>query len=214
VKVGRPESYDLEEPKRVANAVKKMDIKHAVLTMVARDDLEDNGAFVVAETIRLIQKIQPECSIEALISDLKGSKKDLYTILDAKPDILNHNLETVKRLQKALRVQAKYDRSMQILKWAKQAGFLIKSGIMVGVGETIDEVVELMADLRKIDCEVLTIGQYLPPTKEHFPLSRFYHPDEFSDLQEIAYNMGFTHVESGPLVRSSYHAEKAVSVNS
>jgi lipoic acid synthetase len=213
VKVGRPEIYDLDEPKRVANAVKKMHIKHAVLTMVARDDLADNGAFIVAETIRQIQQVQPDCTIEALISDLKGVKKDLQIILDAKPDILNHNLETVKRLQKALRVQAKYDRSLQILEWAKQAGFLIKSGIMVGVGESVDEIVELMEDLRRIDCEILTIGQYLPPTKEHFPLSRFYNPKEFSDLKEIAYQLGFTHVESGPLVRSSYHAEKAVTVN-
>ena len=213
VKVGRPEIYDLDEPKRVADAVKKMHIKHAVLTMVARDDLADNGAFIVAETIRQIRKIQSECTIEVLISDLKGVKKDLQIILDAKPDIFNHNLETVKRLQKALRVQAKYDRSLQILEWAKQAGFLIKSGIMVGVGESIDEIVELMEDLRIIDCDILTIGQYLPPTKEHFPLSRFYNPKEFSDLKEIAYELGFTNVESGPLVRSSYHAEKAVTVN-
>ena len=212
IKVGKPGQYDLEEPKRIADAVNKMKIQHAVLTMVARDDLKDGGAKIVAETINEIKKNQPDCSVEALISDLKGNKESLQIILSARPDILNHNLETVKRLQKALRVQASYHRSLQVLQWAKEAGAHIKSGIMVGVGETFEELVEVMTDLRHIGCEILTIGQYLPPTKAHYPLKRYYHPDEFEDLKEMGIEMGYTHVESGPLVRSSYHAEEAVTL--
>jgi len=211
IKVGKPDYYDLEEPKRIADAVNKMNLKHAVLTMVARDDLKDGGAHIVAETIKEIKKIQPDCSVEALISDLKGSKESLEIVLAGEPDILNHNLETVKRLQRALRVQAKYDRSLQVLQRAKDAGVSIKSGIMVGVGETFEEIVQVLTDLRHIGCEILTIGQYLPPTKAHYPLQRYYHPDEFDDLKELALEMGFVHVESGPLVRSSYHAEEAIS---
>jgi lipoic acid synthetase len=210
IKVGKPDHYDLNEPRRIADAVNKMNIKHAVLTMVARDDLKDGGAHIVAETIKEINSIQPDCSVEALISDLKGHKESLDIVLAARPDILNHNLETVKRLQKALRVQASYERSLQVLKWAAEAAVPIKSGIMVGVGETLEEIVEVMTDLRQIRCEILTIGQYLPPTKAHYPLHRYYHPDEFDDLKELGIEMGFTHVESGPLVRSSYHAENAV----
>jgi lipoic acid synthetase len=198
------------EPKRIAEAVDKMKIKHAVLTMVARDDLKDGGAHIVAETIKEIKLIQPKCTIEALISDLKGKKKSLDIVLAARPDILNHNLETVKRLQKELRVQASYDRSLQILNWAQESGSTIKSGIMVGVGETFEEIVEVITDLRDINCKIVTIGQYLPPTKAHYPIERFYHPNEFDDLKEMGLEMGFTHVESGPLVRSSYHAEEAV----
>ncbi len=213
IKVGKPHFYDADEPKRIAEAVKKMRLKHAVLTMVARDDLKDGGAGIVAESIRQIKLMHPECTVEALISDLKGNKENLDTILEAKPDILNHNLETVNRLQKALRVQASYDRSMQVLRWAQQAGATIKSGIMVGVGETFEEIVALMEDLRSIDCGILTIGQYLPPTKAHYPLSRYYTPAEFEDLRELGFEMGFSHVESGPLVRSSYHAKEAVGIS-
>ncbi len=212
IHVGKPTEYDVDEPLRVADAVKNMRLNHAVITMVARDDLHDGGAFIIAETIRKIREARPQCSIEVLISDLKGSSKDLQTVLDAQPDILNHNLETVRRLQKDLRIQAKYERSLQILRRARQKGFVTKSGFMVGVGETFDEIVELMQDLRKVDCSILTIGQYLPPTKEHYPLHRFYHPDEFADLRELGLEMGFTHVESGPLVRSSYHAEEHISI--
>ena len=147
-----------------------------------------------------------------MISDLKGVKKDLMTVLEAKPDILNHNLETVKRLQKDLRVQAKYERSIQILKWAKEEDLITKSGIMIGVGETIEETIEVMQDLRHIDCDIITIGQYLPPTKAHYPLHRFYTPQEFADLKELCLDMGFKYVESGPLVRSSYHAEEAITI--
>lgn len=207
IEVTKPKEVDIEEPYRVADAVKKMKLKHAVLTMVARDDLKDSGAFIVAETIRQIKSTKADCSIEALISDLKGNQEHLNIVLAAKPHILNHNLETVKRLQKELRVQATYDRSMQILKWAKERNFVTKSGIMVGVGETADEIIELMTDLRKINCDIITIGQYLPPTKAHYPLHRFYTPAEFDDLKELGLELGFRHVESGPLVRSSYHAE-------
>jgi lipoic acid synthetase len=212
IKVGKPHHFDPEEPKRIADAVYKMRVKHAVLTMVARDDLKDGGANIVADSIREIRKIQPACTVEALISDLKGKKESLDIILDAKPDILNHNLETVKRLQKALRVQANYDRSLQILKWAKESGSVIKSGIMVGVGETFEEIVEVMTDLREIGCKIITIGQYLPPTKSHYPIKRYYHPNEFDDLKELGIELGFDHVESGPLVRSSYHAEEAITL--
>ena len=212
INVGKPTEYDLEEPARVAAAVKNMHVKHAVITMVARDDLRDGGAFIVAETIRKIKETVPECSIEALISDLKGKRDDLETVLAAKPDILNHNLETVRRLQKDLRVQARYDRSLKILEWARAAEFTTKSGIMVGVGERFNEIVEVMQDLRAVDCGILTIGQYLPPTKAHYPLHRYYTPAEFADLRELGFEMGFTHVESGPLVRSSYHAEEAITV--
>ncbi len=214
INVGKPTEYDLEEPARVAGAVKNMRIKHAVITMVARDDLRDGGAYIVAETIRKIKETVPECSVEALISDLKGDRNDLETVLAAKPDILNHNLETVRRLQKDLRVQARYDRSLKILEWARAAEFTTKSGIMVGVGERFEEIAEVMQDLRAIDCGILTIGQYLPPTKAHYPLHRYYTPAEFADLRELGFEMGFTHVEAGPLVRSSYHAEEAVTVPS
>jgi lipoic acid synthetase len=211
IKVGKPDKLDPEEPQRIAEAVNRMGIKHAVLTMVARDDLKDGGAFIVAETIKEIKKANSQCSVEALISDLKGNKENLDIILDAQPDILNHNLETVKRLQRALRIQASYDRSLRILDWAQEAGAVIKSGIMVGVGETFEEIVEVMTDLREIGCKIMTIGQYLPPTKAHYPINRYYHPDEFDDLRAVGLEMGFTHVESGPLVRSSYHAEEAIS---
>ncbi len=213
INVGKPTEYDLEEPQRVAEAALNMNLHHVVITMVARDDLKDGGAFIVAQTIKKIREMIPECSIEALISDLKGSKEDLDTVLQSGPDILNHNLETVRRLQKPLRVQANYERSMQILQWAAEAGHTTKSGIMVGVGEKFNEIVEVMQDLIKINCRILTIGQYLPPTKEHYPLDRYYTPAEFEDLRELGYEMGFAHVESGALVRSSYHAEEAISAS-
>jgi lipoic acid synthetase len=210
IQVGKADSVDPHEPARVAETVREMNLGHAVLTMVARDDLTDGGAGIVAEAIHRIRERIPACTIEALISDLKGKKQSLDIICAAHPDILNHNLETVRRLQKALRVQAKYERSLQVLEWAQKAGLTIKSGIMVGVGENFDEIVEVMTDLRSIDCGILTIGQYLPPTKAHYPLHRFYTPEEFADLKELGFEMGFSHVESGPLVRSSYHAEEAV----
>ncbi len=210
IEVGKPTEYDVEEPRRVAEAVHELNLRHAVLTSVTRDDLSDGGAFIYAETIRLIHELQPGCSVEVLIPDFKGDLADLDTVLAAKPDILNHNLETVKRLQQPLRVQATYERSLSVLTHARKQGFVTKSGIMVGVGETRDEVIQTLNDLRAIDCRILTIGQYLPPTKTHYPLDRFYTPEEFAELKEIALKMGFDHVESGPLVRSSYHADEHV----
>jgi len=212
IDVGKPKSYDLEEPKRVSEAVKKLNLRHAVITSVARDDLKDGGSFIFAETIRQIQAKQPKCSIEVLIPDFKGKIEDLDVVLDAGPDILNHNLETVERLQKPLRVQANYQRSLSILKHSKERSFVIKSGIMVGVGETKAEIIQTFKDLRNIYCDILTIGQYLPPTKMHYPMDRFYHPDEFKELKEKALSLGFTHVESGPLVRSSYHADEQIPI--
>ena len=210
IEVGKPHEYDVQEPQRVADAVQELGLRHAVITSVTRDDLRDGGAFIFAETIRLIRKQQPGCSIEVLIPDFKGDLQDLDTVLDAGPDILNHNLETVERLQKDLRVQATYKTSFSILKHAKRRGFVTKSGIMLGVGETDAEVLQTLRDLRAADCDILTIGQYLPPTKEHYPLDRFYTPQEFAVYKEQALEMGFTHVESGPLVRSSYHADEQV----
>ncbi len=212
IEVGKPTEYDLDEPRRVAEAVKDLNLRHAVITSVARDDLSDGGASIFAETIHLIHEYLPGCSVEVLIPDFKGDLNDLDTVLDAKPEILNHNLETVKRLQKEVRVQARYNRSLSVLAHAKQRGFLIKSGIMVGLGEKWNEIIELLHDLRAIDCDIITIGQYLPPTKMHYPLDRFYTPDEFTQLKSIALNLGFKHVESGPLVRSSYHADEAFSL--
>ncbi len=212
IEVGKPTEYDLDEPRRVAEAVAELRLRHAVITSVTRDDLSDGGSSMFAETIRLIHEMAPSCTVEVLIPDFKGNLDDLDTVLDARPDILNHNLETVKRLQKDVRVQAGYDRSLSILEHAKQRGFIIKSGIMVGLGEQWNEIIELLHDLRAVDCDILTIGQYLPPTKMHYPLDRFYTPDEFAELKRIALKLGFTHVESGPLVRSSYHADEQVPV--
>ena len=214
IEVGKPTEYDLDEPRRVAEAVRDLNLRHAVITSVARDDLSDGGASIFAETIRQIRALQPGCSIEVLIPDFKGEAQDLDTVLEAGPDILNHNLETVERLQRQVRVQATYQRSLFVLSHAKEKGFVTKSGIMVGLGETREEIIRTMRDLRQVDCNILTIGQYLPPTKMHFPLDRFYTPDEFKDLKSIGLEMGFTHVESGPLVRSSYHADEQLPLKS
>lgn len=211
IEVNKPTEYDEEEPSRVAKAVKRLNLRHAVITSVARDDLSDGGASMFAQTIRQINTEQKECTVEVLIPDFKGDLQNLDIVLNAGPDILNHNLETVERLQKPLRVQAAYKRSLSVLQHAKKRGFIIKSGIMVGVGEDNEEIIQTFRDLRTIDCDILTIGQYLPPTKMHYPLHRFYHPDEFKELKTIALKLGFTHVESGPLVRSSYHADEQIS---
>jgi lipoic acid synthetase len=210
IETGKPPFHDLAEPRRVADAVKKLNLRHAVVTSVARDDLKDGGSKIFAETIRKIKEQQPGCTIEVLIPDFKGDLKLLDIVLDEGPDILNHNMETVERLQRPLRIQAKYDRSLSVLKHAKSRGFITKSGIMVGVGETYKEIYQTLADLRKIDCNILTIGQYLPPTRQHYPMERFYHPDEFAEIKNRALAMGFTHVESGPMVRSSYHADEQI----
>jgi len=210
IEVGKPLVYDLEEPERVAESVKKLNLRHAVITSVTRDDLSDGGASIFAETIRKIRQKKPGCTVEVLIPDMKGDTEDLDTILAARPDILNHNLETVERLQKALRVQATYKRSLFALDYAKKKGFVTKTGIMVGCGETKNEIIQLMTDAREIKTDILTIGQYLPPSKQHYPINRYYHPGEFAELKEIGMSMGFKHVESGPLVRSSYHADAHV----
>jgi lipoyl synthase len=210
VKTGRPKELDWDEPRRVADAVKQMGLRHAVITSVNRDERKDGGAPIFAETIRLIREEVPGCKIEVLIPDFKGSEEALVTVLDAKPDVLNHNIETVPRLYRTVRPQAKYRQSLDLLERAKRRGFLTKSGIMVGIGEEPEEVLVVMRDLRTVGCDILTIGQYLQPTKTHLPIERFVHPDEFTRYREEGKRMGFRHVESGPLVRSSYHAEKHV----
>ncbi|MDI6765673.1 MAG: lipoyl synthase [Bacteroidota bacterium] len=207
VKTGKPTELDAQEPYRVAGAVKTMGVRLAVITSVNRDELFDGGAQIFAETIRQIRIVNPKTKVEVLIPDFKGDEFALNIVLDAFPDILNHNLETVLRLYLTVRPQANYRRSLELLDRAKRRGFNTKTGLMLGIGEKIEEVIEVMKDLRKINCDILTLGQYLQPTKEHIPVDRFVHPDEFKMLKEIGLNMGFRHVESGPLVRSSYHAE-------
>lgn len=212
VKTGLPTETDLEEPKRVADSVKAMNLKHVVITAVARDDLNDGGAFIFAETIREIRKSSPLTSIEVLPSDLGGNRESLQLLMEAKPDILNHNIETVRRLSDRVRSKAKYDRSLQFLYNAKQfqPDVPTKSSIMIGLGETKEEIIEAMTDLRAHDVDILTIGQYLQPTKKHLPVEKYYHPDEFAELKRIAFEKGFKHCEAGPLVRSSYHADEQV----
>lgn len=212
VKTGLPTETDLEEPGRVAESVKAMNLKHVVITAVARDDLNDGGASIFAETIRAVRKSSPLTSIEVLPSDLGGNMESLRLLMEAKPDILNHNIETVRRLSDRVRSKAKYDRSLQFLYHAKQLQPAIptKSSIMIGLGETTEEIIEAMDDLRAHDVDILTIGQYLQPTKKHLQVEKYYHPDEFADLRRIAFEKGFKHCEAGPLVRSSYHADEQV----
>ena len=207
VKTGKPADFDAEEPARVAEAVKLLCVHHAVITSVNRDELYDGGAQIFAETIHMIRKTTPNTKIEVLIPDFKGDEFALNIVLDAFPDVLNHNVETVPRLYHAVRPQADYQRSLELLERAKRCGFSTKTGMMLGIGELTNEVIEVMKDLRNIDCDILTLGQYLQPTKEQLPIVRFIHPDEFKMLKETGLQMGFKHVESGPLVRSSYHAE-------
>ncbi|HEY6973490.1 MAG TPA: lipoyl synthase, partial [Nitrospiraceae bacterium] len=210
VTTGRPMELDREEPLRVAHAVQALGLRHAVITSVNRDELEDGGASVFAETIRYIRKLIPTCTIEVLIPDFEGNNAALATVCAEKPDILNHNIETVQRLFPTVRPQGKYQRSIALLGRAKELGMTTKSGLILGMGETMDEAREVMRNLRSIDCDIMTIGQYLQPTKDHLPVARFYHPDEFVALEEEGHALGFIHVESGPLVRSSYHAERQV----
>ncbi len=210
VKTGKPIELDADEPRRVAEAVQLLGLRHAVITSVNRDELYDGGAQIFAETIRQVRAINPETKIEVLIPDFKGDEFALDIVLDAFPDILNHNTETVPRLYHRVRPQAQYDRTLLLLERAKRRGFLTKTGLMLGLGEEIDEVITVMKDLREVHCDILTLGQYLQPTKEHLPVERFVHPDEFAMLKKAGLDMGFKHVESGPLVRSSYHAEQQV----
>jgi lipoic acid synthetase len=210
VKTGRPEFLDKDEPRRVGEAVATMNLRHAVITSVNRDELFDGGAQIFADTIFEIRQRVPNCRIEVLIPDFQGSEFALNIVLDAQPDILNHNTETVPRLYRTVRPQAHYNRSLELLDRAKRRGFRTKSGLMLGLGETTEEVIDTMSDLRAVECDILTIGQYLQPTKEHLPVQRYVHPDEFNMLKERGLEMGFRYVESGPLVRSSYHAAEQV----
>lgn len=210
VATGRPKAVDWDEPMRVANSVKLMNVKHCVITSVDRDDLKDGGSIIWAETIKAIREVSPETKFETLIPDFAGKWENLQRIIDVKPDIVSHNIETVKRLTPQVRIQAKYDRSMEVIKRIHDAGLKTKSGIMVGLGETEEEVYEAMDDLRKAGCDVLTVGQYLQPTPKHLPVLEFVHPDKFKRFEKAGLEKGFRFVESGPLVRSSYHAEKHV----
>ncbi len=208
IQTGRPTELDLGEPARVAESIAKMNLQHAVITSVARDDLKDGGAGVWAATIRAIHNRVPECAVEVLTADFRGQVEYLDLVLDACPDIFNHNLETVKRLQRPIRKTARYDRSLWVLEHAKSRGFITKSGIMLGIGEKEDEIKEVLQDMAAVGVDVLTIGQYLQPSKEHQPIDRWVHPDEFQRWKEYALEIGFGVCESGPLIRSSYHAEE------
>ncbi|WP_261798143.1 lipoyl synthase [Brevibacillus massiliensis] len=210
VKTGLPTELDLAEPGRVAEAAEQMGLKHVVVTSVARDDLADGGAAVFAETIRAIRKRLPFSTVEVLIPDFMGNWDALKTVMDAKPDVLNHNIEAVRRLSDRVRARAKYERTLELLRRSKelQPSIPTKSSLMIGVGETFAEILETMDDLRAVDVNIMTIGQYLQPTKKHLQVEKYYHPDEFKQLKEEGMKRGFSHVEAGPLVRSSYHAHE------
>jgi lipoic acid synthetase len=212
VKTGLPTELDLQEPERVAEAAEQMGLRHCVVTSVARDDLKDGGASIFAETIRAIRTKLPLCSVEVLIPDFQGDSDALRIVMDAKPDILNHNVETVERLSDRVRAKAKYRRSLELLRQARAMNPDIptKSSLMLGVGETIEEVQQTMDDLRSVNCGILTLGQYLQPSPAHLEVARYVHPDEFARLKEEGMARGFSHVESGPFVRSSYHAHEQV----
>ena len=210
---GRPPKYDLSEPTRVASAIAEMRLQHAVITSVDRDDLPDFGAYIFAETIRQIHEQVPGCSVEVLVPDFQGNEDSIRTVLEARPEIYNHNTETVPRLYKRARPGGRYERVMKIFRDAKAFAPDIptKTGIILGLGETVEEVVAVMNDLRAADVDILTLGQYLRPSNDHLPLDRYYKPEEFRELARIGGAMGFRHVEAGPLVRSSYHAWEQVS---
>lgn len=211
---GRPEPLNLDEPREVAEATKAMGLQHVVITSVNRDDVEDGGAYIYAETVRRIREEVPECRIELLVPDFVGRWEFLKVVMDTQPEILNHNTETVPRLYRRVRHKARYPRSLELLKQAKEMGrhydVVTKTGIMVGLGETKEELIEVMKDLRAVECDVLTLGQYMRPSIKHLAVDRYYTPAEFADLKEIALGFGFKYVESGPLVRSSYHAHEQV----
>lgn len=210
VATGKPLPADWDEPLRVAESVKLMNIKHCVITSVDRDDLKDGGSLIWSETIRQVRELNPETKFECLIPDFAGKWDNLQRIIDAQPDIVSHNIETVRRLTPQVRIQAKYERSLEVIERLHKAGVKTKSGIMVGLGETNDEIYDTITDLRQRGCDVLTIGQYLQPTNKHLKVQRFVHPDEFNVFKTFALKQGFRFVESGPLVRSSYHAEKHI----
>ncbi len=207
VKTGRPEELDLDEPRRVAEAVRRMDLEYAVITSVNRDELVDGGAAIFADTIDRIRSSRPGCRVEVLIPDFQGDPAALQTILDAGPDVLNHNTETVPRLYSLVRPQARYTRTLDLLRRASRAGAWTKSGIMLGLGEVRQEVLSTLQDIAATGCRIITIGQYLRPSTRHIPIDRYVRPEEFQDYRRAALAMGFDHCESGPLVRSSYRAE-------
>jgi lipoic acid synthetase len=209
VKTGRPETVDWDEPEKVARSIKLMDIKHAVVTSVDRDDLKDMGSIIWAETVKAIRRMNPETTLETLIPDFQGVTKNIDRIIAVKPEVVSHNMETVKRLTREVRIQAKYERSLEVLRYLKEQGIeRTKSGIMLGLGETEAEVIKTMEDLRSVGLNIVTIGQYLQPSKRHLPVKEFIHPDQFEKYEKIGLEMGFRHVESGALVRSSYKAQK------
>lgn len=208
VSTGRPLSVDMDEPDRVANSVKLMQVKHCVITSVDRDDLKDGGSIIWAETINAIRRESPETTLETLIPDFKGNWENLERVIAVRPEVVSHNLETVRRLTREVRIQAKYDRSLECLRRISEAGLRTKSGIMLGFGETEEDVIEAMQDLYNVGVHILTLGQYLQPTKAHHPVVEWVTPELFEKYKQIGLKMGFKYVESGPLVRSSYHAEK------
>ena len=212
IATGRPNGVDWDEPRRVAETVEMMGLRHAVLTSVNRDDLPDGGATIFAMTIEEIRRRLPHCTVEVLIPDFQGDRDALKIVMEARPDILGHNVETVPRLYRRVRPQAKYERSLNVLRWAREMvpDAITKSGMMVGLGERWEEILQVMDDLRAVDCDILTIGQYLQPSRYHLPIERYYTPEEFVRLREEGLARGFKWVESGPLVRSSYHAEEQV----
>jgi lipoic acid synthetase len=210
VMTGRPLAVDILEPKKVARSVQLMEVKHAVITSVDRDDLKDGGSSIWVETINEIRKENPKTTMETLIPDFKGRLKDIQPIIDVAPEVVSHNMETVRRLTKKVRIQAKYDRSMDVLRFLNEGGIKTKSGIMLGLGETEAEVVEVMHDLREVGVSIMTIGQYLQPSKKHLSVLEFITPAQFDKYRDIGLSLGFQHVESSPLVRSSYHAEKHI----
>ncbi|HMK39449.1 MAG TPA: lipoyl synthase, partial [Bacteroidota bacterium] len=210
VKTGRPAALDTDEPSRVAAAIRLMAVRHAVITSVNRDELPDGGAAIFAETIRQARRVNPAVRIEVLVPDFRGVRWALQLVIDERPDILNHNTETVPRLYPVVRPQAKYPRSLELIRRAHEAGMVTKSGLMLGLGEGSGEVLQVMRDLRASGCDILTLGQYLRPSRDHLPVDRYVPPGEFTEFRNQGIAMGFRHVESGPLVRSSYHAEGQV----
>lgn len=211
VKTGRPETVEWDEPEKVARSIKLMSIKHAVLTSVDRDDLKDGGSIIWAETVNAVRRANPTTTLETLIPDFQGNEKLLDRIIKVAPEVVSHNMETVRRLTREVRIQAKYDRSLGVLKYLKENGMRTKSGIMLGLGETEEEVIQTMKDLRKVGLDIITIGQYLQPTKKHLPVQEFITPEQFKKYETLGLEMGFMYVESGALVRSSYKAHKHAS---
>ncbi|HSI69133.1 MAG TPA: lipoyl synthase [Gillisia sp.] len=209
VKTGRPETVDWDEPEKVARSIKLMKVKHAVVTSVDRDDLKDMGSIMWAETVKAIRRMNPETTLETLIPDFQGNERNIDRIIEVNPEVVSHNMETVKRLTREVRIQAKYERSLGVLKYLKEQGIKrTKSGIMLGLGEKEDEVIQTLKDLRSVDLDIVTIGQYLQPSKKHLPVKQFITPDQFKKYETIGLELGFRHVESSALVRSSYKAQK------